>query len=257
MRAVRLLEHALTKKPETVLDVGVGPGWHAMPFLAQGSSVTGIDVSLPHHAVMDHENYTHIQTLYEQANALEDAEGNKFGDRKYDMIWCNHVLEHIPNSQHFLMWLRGHLKPGGWLFLAVPSSRQNRLHIGHCSLWTPAHLVYNLIIAGWDCKDANWYTEYLSIAICLQRVDDIDMSGRTALPSEHDWLNKYSPIKIYHEDGAWWGNRWHEEGLEPRAPDPPFVTVGYDGRGSLPPEMQLHYGPNPELRKGYERDEES
>jgi SAM-dependent methyltransferase len=241
VRAVRLLEHALTKKPETVLDVGTGGGKHAFTFLAHGCSVTGLDVTPPQ---ITHKNYEHIERPYELSN---------LGDRQFDMIWCSHVLEHIPNIQHFLLFLRHHLKPGGWLFIAVPSSRQNRFHIGHCTLWTPAHLVYNLICAGWDCRQANWYTEYLSIALCVERVDDIDMSGRTALPNECFWLNQYTPIKVYHEDGAWWGNCWHESFEPSRAPDPPFVTIGYEGRGSLLPEVQLAYGPNPKLREGYER----
>jgi SAM-dependent methyltransferase len=236
MRAVRLLEHAISKEPKTVLDVGVGKAQHAHCFLAQGCSVTGLDPAPPQ---LEHPNYEHIHSGYEIAG---------LGDRQFDMVWCSHTLEHIPNIQHFLIHLRKWVKPGGWLFIAVPSSRQNRFHVGHCTLWTPAHLVYNLVCAGWDCKDANWYTEYLSIGLCVQRVDDIDMSGRTALPSEVFWLNEYSPIRIYHEDGAWWGNNWHEEVEASRVPDPPFCTIGYE-RSNLPPEVQLSYGPNPALRK--------
>lgn len=242
MRAVRLLEHALTKAPETVLDVGTGHGFHAMSFLAQGSSVTGLDVVPPQ---IVHKNYEHIQNIYEESK-------KQLGDRQFDMIWCCHVLEHIPNIQHFLMYLRRYLKPGGWLFLAVPPSRQDRLHVGHYTLWTPAHLIYNMITSGWDCKDANWYTEYLSIGICLQKVDDIDMSGRTALPSEVQWLNQFSPRIIRHEDGAWWGSRWHEHVECDRIMDPPFVTAGLQP-SSLPPQVQLAFGPNPKLREKYAR----
>ena len=249
MRAVRLLEYALTKEPKTVLDVGTGHGYHAMSFLAQGCSVTGLDVVPPQ---VVHKNLTSIQNTWEGATA--ELEGQEF-----DMIWCCHVLEHIQNIQSFSMWLRKHLKPGGWLMLAVPPSRQNRFHIGHCTLWTPAHLVYNLICSGWDCKDANWYTEYMTIGISLQRVDDVDMSGRTTVPSEAPWLNQYAPLTFRHENGAWWGNRWHEFVESDRIMDPPFVTAGLQAANyfNLPPAVQLAYGPNPELRKGYERDEES
>ena len=45
MRSVRLLRHAISKKPETVLDIAVGPGSHAKSFIANGSKVTGLDVT--------------------------------------------------------------------------------------------------------------------------------------------------------------------------------------------------------------------
>lgn len=39
--------------------------------------------------------------------------------------------------------------------------------------------------------------------------------------------------------------------LPGRVMDPPLVTSGVI-RSNLPPQVQLAYGPNPELRKGYE-----
>jgi SAM-dependent methyltransferase len=236
MRAVRLLEYALTKKPETVLDVGSGNGDHALAFLGQGAKVTGIDVR---DSRITNANYEYIQSPYEKIN-LED--------RRFDMVWCSHTLEHVPNAQHFLIWMRRWLKEDGWLAIAVPTSRQNRLHIGHLSLWTPAHLVYNLVCAGWDCKHAQWYTEYLTIGLIVQKGPDIDLSWRTSLPAEIFGLNQFTPISVHHEDGAWWGNRWPEEFEASRIQDPPTVTIG-TARTTLPPQVQLAYGPNPSLRK--------
>ena len=247
MRAVRLLEHALTKEPKTVLDVGTGHGFHAMTFLAQGCSVTGLDVVPPQ---LVHKDFDYIEYPYELA--ADSLEGKEF-----DMVWCCHVLEHIPNIQDFLMFLRKYLKKDGWLMLAVPPSRQNRIHIGHCTLWTPAHLIYNLVSSGWNCKEANWYTEYMTIGLSVQKTDDIqDMSKRTALPSELVWLNQYTPRIMRHEGGAWWGDKWHERAGNDRITDPPFVTAGMQVN-DLPPVTQLSFGPNPELRKKYERQKES
>jgi 2-polyprenyl-3-methyl-5-hydroxy-6-metoxy-1,4-benzoquinol methylase len=147
MRATRLLEYAISQKPETVLDIAVGPGRHAQCFIANGAKVTGVDIKNP---TFEHENYEHIKAPYEELD---------LGGRQYDMIWCCHTLEHIPNVQHFLLHLASWIKEGGWLAISVPP-QADRLHVGHMSLWTPAHLVYNLICAGWDCREAVWYTEY-------------------------------------------------------------------------------------------------
>ncbi len=235
MRGVRLLEHALTYERGTVLDLAVGAGEHAKAFLGQGFDVTGVDTKP---ALIRHPQYEHYQTPYEELEL----------DKQFDMVWSCHTLEHIPNAQHFLMSLRKWTKDDGYLAIAVPPSRQNRIHIGHLSLWTPAHLVYNLIKAGWDCKNAIWYTEYCTIGLIVQKTKDIDFSEETGMPDELFWLNRYTPIIINHEDAAWWQNNWHEE-VEQRISDPPSVTIGQT-KTTLPPLIQLSYGPNPELRKG-------
>ncbi len=240
MRATDLLVEALKVGAKTVLDVGVGTGAHAKAFIGSGAKVTGID---PTHSDMEHENYTHIHDAYENVDMD--------GEERFDLIWCSHTLEHIPNVQHFLYKLQGWLKPGGWLFIAVPSDRQARLHVGHLTLWTPAHLAYNLVCAGWDCKDVIWYTGYLSIGMVVQN-NKIDTEWRTSMPAEVIELNQYMPITIQHNDGAWWGNNWPVEIPYERCSDPPLVTIGVT-KTNLPPQTQLAYGPNPKLRVGYER----
>lgn len=234
MRSVRLLEAAIAKSPETVLDIATGPGNHAVSFIANGSKVTGVDVSPPE---VIHDNYTHIKLPYEKLEL----------DEQFDMVFSCHTLEHIPNVQHFLIALREWLKDDGWLCISVPPASQDRLHVGHLTVWTPALLVYNLICAGWDCKEAKWYTEYCSIGLMVQKTKDVDLSGRTGMPSEVVWLQEYAPRTISHNEGAWWGNNWPDETV-PRVPDPPFVTIGLR-KTNLPPETQLAFGPNPNLRK--------
>lgn len=242
MRARHLLEQAISLKPETVLDIGVGKGDHATAFISTGSTlVVGVDVM---DSPIDHPSYKHYQNSYEE---LELEEGQEF-----DLVWTSHTLEHIPNAQHFLSHLYKWLKPDSWLCIAVPTDLQQRLHIGHLSLWTPAHLAYNLVCAGWDCKEAIWYTDYLTIGFMVQKKEVIDLSWRTSLPNEINKLQEFMPIPIRHNDGAWWGNNWPKEIESQRVSDPPLVTIGVE-RTNLPPKVQLTYGPNPNLRKGYER----
>ena len=255
MRSVRLLEYALTKKPETVLDVGVGRGSHAISFLGQGAHVTGVDVRTP---PINHTNYYHAEGPYEKANIQMRGDYNEEIDdfemvpAEFDMVWSSHVIEHVPNVQHFLIQLRKWCKDDGWLMLAAPNASQNRIHVGHLTLWTPAHLIYNLVCAGWNCKEALWHTDYLTIGVAVQKTDDIDMSWRTAMPNELYHLSQFMPVPVRHEDGAWWANNWPEEFETERAVDPPSVTIGME-KSNLPPAVKLAFGPNPKLREGYER----
>jgi len=239
MRAVRLLEDAISKGPETVLDVAVGTGKHAQAFISTGSHVTGIDLT---EAPCEHPNYTHLHNSFEVA-----VHNDLFETAPFDMIWSCHTLEHMPNVQAFLTGLHKLLKDDGWLYIAVPPFEMDRMHIGHLTYWTPAILIYNLICAGWDCRDAMWYTEYCSIGLCVQNKPEIDLSWRTGMPGECVELNQYTPRSMLPEHGAWWSNNWHEE-TDQRAADPPGVTAGLQ-HTNLPPKVQLAFGPNPALRK--------
>jgi len=237
MRAVRLLEHALSKEPETVLDIGVGKGKHSFSFLAHGCRVTGVDVQ---ESPLEHPLYDHIVAPFEMAEI----------GRKYDLIWCSHTLEHVPNVQAFLLKMASLLNDNGWLYIAVPTDSQNRFHVGHLTLWNPMLLIYNLICAGWCCRDAMWYTEYCTIGLCVQKKEEIDLSWRTGMPDELPGLSQFTPGKIAHENGSWLANHWPDK-TEPMVTDPPGVTIG-TSKTNLPPKVQLAFGPNPELRKGYE-----
>ena len=237
MHGLELLKHALKKEPELVLDMGVGRGGHAKAFIANGAKVVGVDVKLSPH---EHKDYTHIQSAIERLEPQEDAE-------PFDIIWCCHTLEHLPNVQMFLRQIVPLLKDDGWLYIAVPSSSQDRIHIGHLTLWTPALLVYNLICAGWDCSDAEWYTRDQTIGLCMQKNLIEDMTWRTGTPAEEGFVNEYTPIPMRHESGAWWENNWPVKTMG-RVIDPPLVTVGLT-KSNLPPEVQLAFGPNPNLRK--------
>ena len=231
MKAFRLFRAALDGGAKTVLDVGCGPGNHAKAFISKGCKVSGLDIRP---AEIEHDSYTHYQTSYEKAEI----------DEQFDAVWCSHVLEHVPNSQYFLGKLRGWTS--GYLAIAVPSALQNRLHIGHVSLWTPAHLIYNLVCAGWDCRRAQWYTEYSSIGLIVPKEEDIDFSERTGMPSEEDWFNQYTPFPLKHMHNAWLENNWHEE-TEPRRLEPVPISTG-QYTTNIPSESPLVIGPNPTLR---------
>ena len=211
MRAVRLLRTATELDVGNVIDCAVGKGKHATAFLSKGMRVTGIDLTP---SKISHRNYHHIQQPFEELDPV-----------KVDLVWSCHTLEHVKNVGIMLTKFREWLKPGGWLAISVPSAGQHRFHVGHLSLWTPAHLMYNLVVNGWDCKDAKWYTEYCSVSVLLQKTDNIDLKIRTAMPDEIQWLSRYMPREIIHEGNSWWSNNWHEE-TEPRAIEPPYVSAG-------------------------------
>ena len=119
----------------TVLDIGCGDGIHSDRFTAAGKRVTGIDYRPPRAGVIE-------------ANSLS----HRF-DEPFDCIWASHVLEHQPNAQVFLHKIYQDLKPGGVLAITVPPLK-NEIVSGDLTLWNAGLLLYNLVVAGFDCREA-------------------------------------------------------------------------------------------------------
>jgi SAM-dependent methyltransferase len=49
-----------------------------------------------------------------------DVTAIQFDDASFDVILCNHVLEHVPDDQKAMRELLRVLKPGGWAIMQVP-----------------------------------------------------------------------------------------------------------------------------------------
>lgn len=65
-----------------------------------------------------------IYTTTDLNSPLADVEADicdlPFKDNTYDVILCNHVLEHIPNDQKAMQELYRVMKPGGWGIFQIP-----------------------------------------------------------------------------------------------------------------------------------------
>ena len=53
-----------------------------------------------------------------------DITNIEFGDNSFDVILCNHVLEHVPDDRKAMQELYRVLRPGGWAILQVPIIRE-------------------------------------------------------------------------------------------------------------------------------------
>ncbi|GAA0873223.1 class I SAM-dependent methyltransferase [Gangjinia marincola] len=67
-----------------------------------------------------HLDYTTTDLNSPLADVKADICDLPFDDNSYDTIFCNHVLEHIPNDKKAMQELYRVLKPGGMAILQVP-----------------------------------------------------------------------------------------------------------------------------------------
>ena len=116
----------------SVIDIGSGNGSHAKLLRKNGKTVTTISLIAPADIVAD----------FNQAK-LE----------KTDCIWCSHALEHQRNVGLFLDKCYELLNDGGILAITVPPLKHEIVG-GQVSLWNAGLLLYNLILAGFDCSEA-------------------------------------------------------------------------------------------------------
>ncbi|MDE3743633.1 class I SAM-dependent methyltransferase [Maribacter polysaccharolyticus] len=69
---------------------------------------------------MENIDYTTTDLNSPLADVEADICDLPFKDNTYDVILCNHVLEHIPNDQKAMQELYRVMKPGGWGIFQIP-----------------------------------------------------------------------------------------------------------------------------------------
>jgi 2-polyprenyl-3-methyl-5-hydroxy-6-metoxy-1,4-benzoquinol methylase len=124
----------------SVIDIGCGLGMHADILESKGKVVTRFDQGQSR--AYKHNDKTII------ANFLSYD-----FDRQFDLVWACHVLEHQLDPNKFLIKIRNVCKPHGIIAITVPPAKPEFVG-GHLTLWTPALLLYHLVLAGIDCKNA-------------------------------------------------------------------------------------------------------
>jgi len=97
---------------DSFLDIGCGVGLLVEAAHRQGLKAKGVDVS--DFAINYGEKELGIQGL--MAGSFQDV----LQEEQFDIIYLNHVLEHVADPSHFLASCKKYLKPKGWLVLEVP-----------------------------------------------------------------------------------------------------------------------------------------
>ena len=143
---------------ESVLDVGCGSGEHSERFLSAGKRVTAVDYGNSHYF---RQNRGRIDVQIGNFNEMEF-------DTQFDCVWCSHVLEHQLNVQDFLTKLSATVREGGVLAITVPPLK-HRIAGGHVSLWNGGLLLYRMVLAGIDCREARLLAYNYNISALVRK----------------------------------------------------------------------------------------
>lgn len=176
-----------------VLDIGSRDGASAQIFEFCGKHVDTVEIS------------GNFQSKYQG-----DFSKIEF-DRQFDCLWCSHVLEHQRNVGCFLDKMFEATKEGGLIAISVPCAISPIL-LGHPSIFTPAHLIYHLVCAGFDCRNAEFRIYDWQLSLILRKVTSkaprtpIGMYPSGEFGSYEGMFDLFPPIigeKLRAEQAAW------------------------------------------------------
>lgn len=184
--SLEALHKLLTYDFDTVIDIGSGLGKQAEILRGNGKNVTTISLIPPADIVGDF-----------MATELP----------QYDCVWASHVLEHQLNANLFLKRCYSLLGDDGILAVTVPPLK-HRIVGGHISLWNAGLLLYNLILAGFDCKDAKVKSYGYNISVIVRK-KKADLPDLVMDFDDVGTLAEFFPIKAFNAfDGQIEEHNW-------------------------------------------------
>lgn len=136
----------------TVLDVGSGAGHHARHMRDAGKTVITNSLIPPADIIGDFMDIDDIN--------------------KVNAIWAAHVLEHQPNPNLFLRKCFDLLDDDGILFLTVPPLKHDVVG-GHLNLYNAGILIYQCIMAGFDCSEATIMHYSYNISLIVRKKEAV------------------------------------------------------------------------------------
>ena len=186
---------------QSVLDIGCGAGLHSEEFRLAGKQVTGID--------------------YQPQSAdviAADFLKHEF-EHPFDCVWASHVLEHQPNVNQFLRKVFSSLRDGGILAITVPPLKHEIVG-GHLTLWNTGILIYNVILAGFDCREAKCKQYGYNISLITPKiVADVPFDELKFANGDIEKLARFFPKHLnetWHQafNGSIAAVNWSEPGIK-------------------------------------------
>jgi SAM-dependent methyltransferase len=109
-------------KGTTVMEVGTAEGGVLIPFIERGCYCVGVDLVPTRIELANEYNAKEIaegKVEFICENIYEETFLNRFRNF-FDVIILKDVIEHVPEQEKFIPYLKNFLKPGGQIFFGFP-----------------------------------------------------------------------------------------------------------------------------------------
>jgi SAM-dependent methyltransferase len=107
-----------------ILDIGCGKGQFVLDLVAELNrrhTITPKRVALLDLVRTENNEFGRISPTPEFFQQSVDGQSLPFPDASFDFISCNHVLEHVFETEKFLREIRRVVRPGGLVVISVPN----------------------------------------------------------------------------------------------------------------------------------------
>ena len=211
----------------TVMEVGTAEGGVLLPFIKKGCYCVGVD--LAEERIETAKGFLENEITKGKAeficqNIYDELFLKKFGNF-FDIIILKDVIEHVPEQEKFIPYLKNFLKPGGQIFFGFPpwympfGGHQQACRKKWASVLPYYHILPKFIyrgmlkLAGEHPFIIRELLEIKDTQITIERFERIvKKSGLHVLNKQHYLIN---PIYKY------------KFGLKPRKQWPPFSWIPY------------------------------
>lgn len=175
----------ITLPGSRILDIGGGGGQHSLFFSDLGFDVT-------------YNDFKRSENLTDDIRCITGNFNDLFFPVKFDIVWASHVLEHQPNVNEFLRKVKFVTEDDGLIAITVPPAK-GQIVSGHFSIWNSGLLLYNLVMAGLDCRNASVLQYGYNISVIVRKKEielpdlNYDYGDLTRLkeffPSDLQWAD--------------------------------------------------------------------
>lgn len=105
-----------------VMEIGCGEGGVLLPFLEKGCHCTGVDlvparIAFAEDFLSDYRNKGQVQLI---AKNIYDVDFYGAFKHSFDLILLKDAIEHIPDQEKLIGYLKELLQPGGHIFFGFP-----------------------------------------------------------------------------------------------------------------------------------------
>ena len=178
---------------KTAIDIGSGAGIQTEVLRAAGLKVFQLD------------KYS------DKAEYKVDFISHNF-DRKFDIVYCSHVIEHQRNVGNFLDKIFDVMSDDGLLLISAPKHPAELLVNGHLNCFYSTYFIQQLIHAGFDLKNGKYLScLHAENAAIVSKAKNFELSERKE--SGYIWTEKHqerSCIKLINQtiekNIAWFHN---------------------------------------------------
>ena len=125
LRARKIVQDTFSygiNQQEHILDYGFGCGTLILWFLYNGYDIKGIDIDQKKKQFYDMKiDELGYPKEWKENGVLYDGKTIPYEDESFDLIFCDYVLEHVPDLYHSLSEMTRVCKKGGRIRLACPN----------------------------------------------------------------------------------------------------------------------------------------